>query len=122
MKSSSNESYLIIQDSRNNKGRVLALADKKLKTKGWWTSVLDNALLFGDKAGAAKVASKLKFNNPRVVPYDVAKKEVTPIVTITHKKVKKRKSIFEMDDWEYKEWLGYSDAIEYGGESGTVYN
>ena len=112
-------SYLILQDRRKNKGMNLALIDRSKSQSKWWTSVLDNALVFTSKIQAQNQCEKYKFNNPRVVPFDVAKKEVVPIVTITSEKVKRRKNIFEMDMWEYKEWLGYSDAIEYGGESGS---
>ena len=114
-------SYVILQDSVKNKGMNLVLVDRAKNQDKWWTSVLENALVFTSKLEASKQCDKLKFNNPRVVPFDSAKNEIEPIVTITYKyKKPRRKSIFQMNMWEYKEWLGYSDAIEYGGESGSL--
>ncbi len=113
-------SYLIIQDSRKNKGMNLALVDRSKSPDQWWTSVLDNALVFITKEQVKIQCDKYKYNNPRVVPFDIAKNEIKPIVTVTYQKVKRRKNIFDMNIYEYKEWLGYSDAIEYGGESGFL--
>lgn len=108
--------YIILQDSRENKGMNLALIDRSKNSDKWWTSVLENAKIFTSKLEADEVCSKYKFNNPRVVPFDVASKEVIPIVTIKYQRSKPiRKNIFQMNMYEYKEWLGYSDAIEYGG-------
>ena len=107
--------YVIIQDSRKNKGRILVLVDRNKSKSTWWTSDLDNALVFTSREQAQKQCEKYKYNYPRVIPFDVAKKQVIPIVTTNHKTTKK--NILEMDMWEYNEWLGYSDAIEYGGES-----
>jgi hypothetical protein len=111
--------YVILQDSIKNKGMNLVLVDRTKTKEKWWTSVLENALVFTSKLEASKQCDKLKFNNPRVVPFDSAKNEVEPIITTTYKRVKRRKNIFQMDMWEYKEWLGYSDVIEQGGESGS---
>lgn len=109
--------YIIIQDSRLNKGMYIALSDKTKQRSGWWTSVLENALIFDNKESASEVASKLQYNSPKVIPYNEAEKLVSPIVSIKYSyEIKPRKkNIFEMSDSEYKEWLGYSDAIEYGG-------
>jgi hypothetical protein len=110
--------YVIVQTSRLNKNDLLVLANKE-KTNKWWTSILEDALIINTKQQAIEIVSKLQYNNPRVIPYDIAKKEIKPIVTkqvfIRHKTKYKTKNIFEMNDYEYKEWLGYSDAIEQGG-------
>lgn len=111
--------YIILQDSRKNNGMNLALIDRSKSKSKWWTSVLENALIFTSKKQAQIQCEKYKFNNPRVVPFDIAKKQVIPIVTITYEITRKRKNIFQMNMWEYKEWLGYSDAIEHGGETGS---
>lgn len=110
--------YIIVQDSRKNIGMNIALVDKdKTTIQGrWWTSLLEHAKVFDSKEEANKVCSNYRFNNPRVVPFDEAERVIQPIVTIIYKSVpsKRRKNIFEMDIYEYKEWLGYSDANEYG--------
>lgn len=112
--------YVILQDSRKNQGKFLVMVDKNKSKDKWWTSIMENALVFTSKKTADDTCQKLKFNNPRVVPFDTAKNEVTPIVTVTFEwKKPRRLNIFQMSCWEYKEWLGYSDAIEYGGESGS---
>lgn len=97
----------------------LALIDRSKSKDKWWTSELKNALVFESKEQAQLQCEKYKYNNPRVVPFDKANNEVKPIVTVTlQMKKKRRKNIFEMNMWEYREWLGYSDVIEYGGGSG----
>lgn len=112
--------YVIVQDSRKNKGMNLALVDRsKIRTR-WWTSGLSDVKIYTDKREAQLQCEKYKFNNPRVVPFDVAKQIIVPIVTVTYNSVKRRKNIFEMNIWEYKEWLGYSDVIEQGGSSGEL--
>ncbi len=111
--------YIIVQDSRLNIGMNIVLIDKDKKSINgkWWTSVLKDAKQFDTKEEANIVCEKYKFNNPRVIPYDEAKDIIIPIITETYSIVKKirRRSIFDMDMWEYKEWLGYSDANECGG-------
>lgn len=114
--------YLILQDSRKNKGMYIAMVDKTKCTepKKFWTSVVSNALKFTSKEEASKICDKLKFNNPRVVPIDEATELVKPVYKRTH--IKKRKTIFDMDMWEYKEWLGQGndDWHEHNGGSGGI--
>lgn len=58
--------YLITTKSKHN-GKVLYLQDRNISTNGWWTYFKSNALGFDTKHGAEKIASKIKYNNPRVV-------------------------------------------------------
>lgn len=58
--------YLITTKSRYN-GKTLYLQDRNISTNGWWTYFKSNALGFDTKQGADKIASRFKYNNPRVV-------------------------------------------------------
>jgi hypothetical protein len=119
--------FIIVQDSRKNIGMNIALiARDKVTVQGrWWTSLLENALTFDSKEEADKVCSKYKFNNPRVIPFDEAKLIIHPIVTIKYsfETKSKARSIFDMNDYEYKEWLGGGNDgwSEFDGGSGQVH-
>ena len=113
--------YIIIQESRQNKGQYIALVDRTKKDSGFWTSILKDAHQFADKQSANNRAITLKFNNVRVVPLEEGATLIKPIITyysVKHSK-KVNKNIFQMSNWEYKAWLGYSDVIEQGGGTFT---
>lgn len=118
--------YVIIQDSRKDEGMFICLKNRVKETDTYWTSYFEYALMFDSKEAAIERVSKLKYNNPRVVPEDEAKsliKEIYQEVIVWVQKKKRRKSIFEMDMYEYKEWLGggNDDWSEFDGGSGQTY-
>lgn len=107
--------YVVIQNSRLNNKILLILKERQNSKDSWWTSEIKKAKTFETKLEADKYCDKLKFNNPRVIPYDEGKNIIIPVVTYSYEKSIKNQNIFNMSDIEYKEWLGYSDCIEQGG-------
>lgn len=103
--------YTLIQDSRKTSGDFLALRKKELRDSQFWTTDITQIFSYTEKVLAIKRAQNLRFNDVRVVPYDeaVALLESNKSGVITFEKPRTRKSIFEMDIWEYKNWLGWPD-------------
>lgn len=65
----------MIQNTRgvDHPNSVLFLNDRS-RSPLFWSHSLDNAILFQRKDVAEKIASKLKYNNPRVVSYNETRK------------------------------------------------
>lgn len=72
--------YVVAADSRygdiviflvdNSFGSIMSLRRKRR----WWTARLSQARVFSKKADASKVVSTLRFNNPRVLTLEEARK------------------------------------------------
>lgn len=67
--------WLITQLCSTDNSKSLFYADKS-KVNGWWTEKLDKAMLFHDIEHPTNIWKKLKFNQPRVITLDEAKKIV----------------------------------------------
>ena len=61
--------FYIVQDSPKNPGKCVFMADRNLTPNKWWTFDVFWAVSFYTKSKADNICDKLKFNNPRVVPY-----------------------------------------------------
>jgi len=103
--------YAIIQESRISNGDFLALRHKKKEDTKFWTSEPGDIFMFERKEVAIKRAQGLRYNSVRVIDYEeaVALLESNKTGVVKFKKPLGRKSIYEMDNWEYKTWLGHQD-------------
>ena len=68
--------YVIVTDSRKRKEK-LYMVDRRKQTKSFWSHGLVDAMKFSTQEEAHSVASKLKFNNPRVWPLHTAQQHVS---------------------------------------------
>ena len=59
-------SYIILTDSRQNKGEKLAMVDRNKTKAQWWTQRPELAMVFKSLAAADAQKSSIKFNNPQV--------------------------------------------------------
>ena len=60
--------YIILADSRRNKGEKVALVDRSRFKDQWWTERIEKAMIFKKKSAAEIQRSKLRYNNPKVFP------------------------------------------------------
>ncbi len=62
--------YVIVCDSPHD-GHLLYLQDRRISNTGYWTNFKDNARIFDEnaKSFANSIINRLKFNNPRLIPY-----------------------------------------------------
>ena len=102
-------SYAVICDARMGKSegiQILALVDRSITTKKWWTDTDPSIILkYTHEAPAEYCASRLKENNPRVVPYQQA-------VNIIHNQkyaaecIAKANEITDVGSDQYAEMIG----------------
>lgn len=59
-------SYMILTDSRQNKGEKLAMADRSKTKTQWWTQRPELAMVFESHSAAQIQKAKIRFNNPEV--------------------------------------------------------
>lgn len=86
----------------------LALVDRSITTKFWWTSDCPGLILNYQKESAAKfVARRLKRNNPRVVDYEFAKR----VISEQRERIEQLEESVAFDieaDW-HEGWDGHKD-------------
>ena len=58
--------YVIATDSRR-KDETLFMVDRNRQRASFWSNRLDDAMKYGDKSAAQQKATKLRFNQPRVL-------------------------------------------------------
>jgi inhibitor of KinA sporulation pathway (predicted exonuclease) len=63
--------YVIATDSRF-KNEVLFMVDRNRQRASFWSNRLDDAMKYGDKSSAQQKATKLRFNQPRVLTLQAA--------------------------------------------------
>lgn len=72
------DGFAIIQDARAGQSLgidILALVDRSKSNRYWWTSDDESiAICYRSEAAARFAAGRLRQNNARVVPFDVAVK------------------------------------------------
>lgn len=59
-------SYIILTDSRQNKGEKIAMADRSKTKSQWWTQRPELAMVFKNRDAAEAKRATIKFNNPQV--------------------------------------------------------
>lgn len=107
-------SYAIICNAR--KGEVLgistlALVDRKLTKKYWWTSDSASVILnYVSRAAAEYCVSRLKKNNARIVDYDYAKKLIKRQSDLVTEAIREFDHIAAMDDTE-QGWDAHKSAF-----------
>lgn len=65
--------FVIITTSRNN-GEPLVMVDRSKQKASFWSSCLEDAFIYADRAAAETKAKTFKFNNPRVMDLAAAKR------------------------------------------------
>lgn len=64
--------FVIQCDGEDNMN--LFLVDRNKNRSKWWTCDLDDAMIFRKQSAANIQAGKLRFKNPKVIPYAEARK------------------------------------------------
>ena len=97
--------YIILSNSRINKGEKLALVDRNKTKNQWWTQDVNKIMIFNSKDAAETQCSKLKFNNPQVWEYAKGIKRLSQVLVkvqteSTFSKALRRKAVeWHDDDW-----------------------
>jgi hypothetical protein len=66
--------FVIATDSCRERGVVLFMVDRHKQTQSFWSNRLIDVLVYVDHGAAQRKADSLKFNRPRVMSLDEARK------------------------------------------------
>jgi len=65
--------YVIMTDSRKCDD-VLFMVDRRRQRRSFWSNRLDDAFVYANRRAAERKAASLRFNNPRAVSIDEARR------------------------------------------------
>lgn len=92
--------YVIATDSRR-KDEILFMVDRRKQKASFWSNRLVDVFVYQDRQAALEKARSYRYNNPRVLPYELARDYV--------KEAEREDAHQQAMDWCEAGWDGHKD-------------
>ena len=101
--------FVVATHSRQG-AETLFLVDRTKQRRSFWSNRTVDALVFPEKADAEAKARTLKFNNPRVIPWETAHRLATAVAKTAKLRAQERERWAILGEIG-EGWDGHKDAF-----------